>query len=51
MVTLSPDKIAFRLCQWSVLNFVDSDRVYLTEHPVLQPEGDDVFHGVEHLIP
>src|SRR5450432_747918 len=39
------------LVPFGVLNLVDSDRVDLTEHPVLQPEGDDVFHGVEHLIP
>ena len=34
-----------------VLNLVDSDRVDPTEHPMLQSEGDDVFHGVENLIP
>ena len=34
-----------------VLNLVDSDRVDLSEHLVLQPEGDDVFHGVEYLVP
>ena len=51
MVALSGDKVSFPLRPWSVLDFVDPDRVDLTEHPVLQPEGDDMFHGVEHLIP
>jgi hypothetical protein len=35
---------------FSVLDFVDSDSVDLAEDPMLQPEGDDVFDGVENLF-
>ena len=39
------------LVPFGVLDFVDADGVDLAEHPVLQPEGDDVFDGVEDLVP
>src|SRR5258708_12730425 len=39
------------LVPFCVLDFGDSDSVDLAEHPVCQPEGDDVFHGIEHLLP
>jgi hypothetical protein len=36
---------------FGVLDFVDSDSIDLAEQPVLQPEGHDLFHGVEDLFP
>jgi len=36
---------------FGVLDFIDADRIDLTQGPVLQPEGDDVFHRVENLFP
>ena len=39
------------LVAFGVLDFIDADGVDLAEHPVLQPEGDDVFDGVENLFP
>ena len=39
------------LVAFGVLDFIDADGVDLAEHPVLQPEGDDVFHRVEDLFP
>jgi hypothetical protein len=33
------------------LDLIDSDGVDPAEHPVLQPEGDHVFDGVENLVP
>jgi len=36
---------------FGVLDFVDPDRLDLAENPMLQPEGDDVFDGVENLFP
>jgi hypothetical protein len=29
------------------LDLIDADRIDLSQHPMLQPEGDDVFHRVE----
>ena len=39
------------LVPFGVLDFVDSDGIDLAEHPVLQPEGDDMFDRVENLVP
>ena len=39
------------LVAFGVLDFIDADRIDLTQGPVLQPEGDDVFHRVENLFP
>ena len=39
------------LVAFGVLDFIDADSVDLTQHPVLQPKGDDVFHRVEDLVP
>jgi hypothetical protein len=39
------------LVPFGVLDFVDSNSVDLAEYPVLQPEGDDVFHSIENLFP
>ena len=39
------------LVAFGVLDFIDADRIDLAEHPVLQPEGDDMFHRVEDLVP
>ena len=39
------------LVAFGVLDFIDADRVDLAQHPVLQPEGDGVFHRVENLFP
>jgi len=39
------------LVAFGVLNFIDADRIDLAQHPVLQPEDDDVFHRVENLFP
>ena len=39
------------LVAFGVLDLIDADGVDLAEHPVLQPEGDDVFHRVEDLVP
>jgi hypothetical protein len=36
---------------FGVLDLVDSDGVDLTEHTVLEPEGDDVLDGIENLFP
>ena len=36
---------------FGVLDFVDPDSIDLAEDPMLQPEGDDVFDGVEDLFP
>jgi len=36
---------------FGVLDFIDADRIDLTEHSVLQPEGDDVLYRVENLFP
>jgi hypothetical protein len=29
------------------LDLIDADRIYFAQHPVLQPEGDEVFYRVE----
>jgi hypothetical protein len=34
-----------------VRDLVDSDSVDPAEHPVLQPEGDNVFDSIENLVP
>jgi hypothetical protein len=34
-----------------ILDLIDADRIDLSQHPMLQPEGDDVFHRVEDLVP
>src|SRR2546430_1665217 len=39
------------LVPFGVLDLVNADSVDLAEHPVLQPEGDDMFHGIENLFP
>ena len=39
------------LVAFGVLDFVDSDGVDGAECAMLQPEGDDVFDGVENLFP
>ena len=39
------------LVPFGVLNFVHPDRVDLAQSPMLQPEGDDVFHGIEDFFP
>ena len=39
------------LVAFGILDLIDSDGVDLAEHAVLQPEGDDVFDGVENLVP
>src|SRR5713226_473716 len=39
------------LVAFGVLDFIDADRIDLAKQPVLQPEGDDVFHRVENLFP
>ena len=39
------------LVPFGVLNFVHADGVDLAENTVFQPEGDDVFDGVENLFP
>ena len=39
------------LVAFGVLDFIDADRIDLAKQPVLQPEGDDVFHRVEDLVP
>ena len=39
------------LVPFGILDFVDSDGIDPAKHPVLQPEGDDVFHGVKDLFP
>ncbi len=36
---------------FGVLDCIDADRIDLTQRPVLQSEGDDVFHRVENLFP
>jgi len=36
---------------FGVLDFIDPDGIDLAEHPVLQPEGDHVFDGVENPFP
>jgi len=36
---------------FGVLDFVDSDGVNLTEHPVFQAPSDHVLHRVEDLVP
>jgi hypothetical protein len=36
---------------FGVLNFVHADSIDLAETTVLQPEGDDVFDGIENLFP
>src|SRR5580692_6894846 len=39
------------LVAFSVLDLIDADRIDFAQHPVLQPEGDDVFYRVENLVP
>src|SRR5438477_5496118 len=39
------------LVPFGVLNFVHADGIDLAENTVLQPEGDNVFDGVENLFP
>ena len=39
------------LVAFGVLDLVDADGVDLAEHAMLQPEGDDMFDGVENLFP
>ena len=36
---------------FGILDLIDADRIDLAWHPVLQPDGDDVFHRVEDLVP
>jgi hypothetical protein len=36
---------------FGILDLIDADRIDLAQHPVLQPEGDDLFHRVEDLVP
>ncbi len=39
------------LVAFGVLDFIDSDGIDLAEQPVLEPEGDDVFDGIENFVP
>ena len=39
------------LVAFGILDLIDADRIDLSQHPMLQPEGDDVFHRVEDLVP
>ncbi|MEI9977149.1 MAG: hypothetical protein WDO73_36905 [Ignavibacteriota bacterium] len=36
---------------FGVLDFIDANRIDLTESAVLQSKRDDMFDGVEHLVP
>src|SRR5262249_8801891 len=39
------------LVAFGVLDFIDANRVDLTEGAVLQSPGDDMFDRIEHLVP
>ena len=39
------------LVPFGVLNLVHPDGIDLSDYPVLEPEGDHVFHGVKDLFP
>ena len=39
------------LVAFGILDLIDADRMGLAWHPVLQSEGNDVFHRVEDLVP
>src|SRR5215469_16709335 len=38
------------LVPFGILNFIDADCVDLAEYSMLQPESNDVLHGVEDLF-